>query len=382
MDIVSEIVKVVAVIIMWTGGYLAAPLIFMATLGVFRNLTGMGTGSIKALSGKMRQSGREKRAWGQASRKELKQQKGTMKGARNWGNIRSFRDSTVHEAGRTGRRGLRKAGFSNVNEEGKQNKWSEFESAFHNAKSSQNDPRVQSGHLTKQAAEIEASAGAINADKTYTQTFNARVKVVGAEEARKEALESVAEELNTNIDNGSVTQSQMTGTLQFLGQQKSASALNKVQEHIASMEEGDASANKATQMYSSALGNAGTYAALTKVSPGYKAIPEAKGEAGAQNIREQRGNLVLGEAPEKVADATKNAWKDAIAVNATAAAEQAAAIQKMGGEAALKLDIPSPPATTPPATPGTDANGKTWSADEITEANNTIDFIREYRNRI
>lgn len=101
-EIISEIVKVISVVILWAGGYLAAPLIFVATLGVFRNIAGMGTGSIKALSSRMRQPGRERRAWGQSAKKEVKQQKATNTGASRW----RTRRKQLHESYRESSRAL------------------------------------------------------------------------------------------------------------------------------------------------------------------------------------------------------------------------------------------------------------------------------------
>lgn len=97
---ITEIVQLIGVVIIWSGGYLAAPLLFMATLGVFRNLAGIGSGPLKKLSGKLTQPGRERRAWGQSGRKEVRQQKATNKGATRWGTRRKQLHEGYRESSR------------------------------------------------------------------------------------------------------------------------------------------------------------------------------------------------------------------------------------------------------------------------------------------
>lgn len=95
----GDIVNLVATILLWTIGYLAAPIVFVATLGVFRNLAGMGTGVFKGLSGKMRQPGAQRRSWGKSGREEISRQKAVNRGATRWktrrrGMQEQYREST------------------------------------------------------------------------------------------------------------------------------------------------------------------------------------------------------------------------------------------------------------------------------------------------
>ncbi len=344
----DDIVRVLAVIILWAGGYLAAPLVFMATMGVFRNIVGMGTGPIKALSGKMRAPGQQRRAWGRASKDELRAQKAQMKGAQRWGNVHQAKDATVGRAKRGTRKGLRRVGANsipgvNIPESGSDN-WSEFDNAFYASKKAQNDPRVQAGHLTEQAANIQASAGTINADMQYTVKFN-ELTAAGAKyekdpgAARKEALNFVQEQLNKDLSAGTATQSQVTGTLTYLAQNKAVDQINGVQEHIATLS-GDEGV-KATQLYGSALGNSSAYGALTGLNAGYKNVPSE----GA-DMKQARANAMITEQLGKVAGSDAKSWAEAASVSdahRVEVAKRLGELNAMGGPTAQGLQIPAIP---------------------------------------
>ena len=49
----TYLIKGLMAVIFWIGGFAAAPIIFMATMGIFRNITGMSSGISKQLRGKM-----------------------------------------------------------------------------------------------------------------------------------------------------------------------------------------------------------------------------------------------------------------------------------------------------------------------------------------
>lgn len=78
-------------VIFWIGGFAAAPVIFMATMGIFRNITGMSSGLSKGLRGKMMargNAGRERgfKAWkaDKDTKRELTaQRRGAIYGAGN-----------------------------------------------------------------------------------------------------------------------------------------------------------------------------------------------------------------------------------------------------------------------------------------------------------
>lgn len=57
----SEIIKHLTALIFWVGGFMSAPIVFMATMGIFRNLAGMGQSLTGKLGGKIREPGRKER---------------------------------------------------------------------------------------------------------------------------------------------------------------------------------------------------------------------------------------------------------------------------------------------------------------------------------
>lgn len=366
--ILEEITKLISVIVLWTAGYIAAPVVFMATLGVFRNLAGMGTGVFKGLSGRIRAPGKEARSIGQSPRKQAKQMKreSIAWGRANRGRQRRQQlgdtlsarkdDGSVDwEATKTRGSKLGKDLLSEpraINE--RRRARGELKTALYETAAQQKDPSVEAGHLTQKAAQIQASAGAINAEKIYAEEFNARTNAgepsSGDLGARNKALEAVANNLVEKMNNGSATQSEVTGTLTFLGQQKNAKGLSTVQESIARIENSE-NQRQAIQQYSAALGNGSAYAAMTKVNPGYKHVPD-QGES-VKSVSNQRRNTALGDAPEKLADATNAVWKDIIENGSSEQRQKAAGIaanvQRMGGEASLKLDLPAAPKPDSPA---------------------------------
>lgn len=186
------LVDLVSYLVLWTGGYLAAPLVFMATLGVFRNLAGMGTGSIKKLSGKMREPGAKRRAWGRQPRQQEKERRATMRGARNWNAINTAKSRTVGRA-KTAMRG------------GKESQWDQFSNAFYETNAKQQNPRTQAGHLIEQASKIETDAAATQVAQEISEHIADAIRSGEAKDqadARNIALDKVLSGITTKIDAG------------------------------------------------------------------------------------------------------------------------------------------------------------------------------------
>ncbi len=110
----SDFIKTITALVFWVGGYVAAPLIFMATLGVFKNIAGMGSGRLKGLRSKVtdKASGRFKTDKG--IRQQFSEQKRNAAAQRskyNWRNRRAINDpaSSDERAQRPGREEWRNA---------------------------------------------------------------------------------------------------------------------------------------------------------------------------------------------------------------------------------------------------------------------------------
>lgn len=314
-------------LIFWIGGYVAAPFVFMATLGVFRNLAGMGSGFMKNARGKINEKAGVRRRTDKEIWNKQRDQRRQAESLRRKSNWRNRNDKNADKLKKPKRR-----------------EWKDAEAAMLRTQASQLSPRIMKGDAIAKGAQIEASAGVVNAQLTYEAEFDRAVAEGDGANARKRALEAVATDLNKKLIAGRATQSEVTGTLQFLAQNKAVKDLNSIQDTIVGID--GANGTRATQQYGSALGNGEAYSALTGLSPGYGYIPLHGGDTKAERV-----NRIFTEQDGKVATASADAWAEAASVDATRTAKRLADLHAMGGKTAEGLQVPPMPATPDPNNP-------------------------------
>ena len=367
IEFFEDFISLFAVIVFWTGGYLAAPLLFMATLGVFKNLAGVSSGSLKMLRGKITEPGKKQRAIGREPREQFKQQKRSMIAAKRRGWVEEKRDQTTGRVNRAARSKLNDAGVS-VEEE---NPYASFKRTYYETRRAELDPKTQAGKLREAASNTQTNAAATEVANQISNYIDEALEK-GTEDdqadARTLALDRVLANITAKLDAGTATQADVNGTALALGTQQAGGHLNDFFDHIGTMGTGE-NAQKAQRLYGGMLGNSAVYQSVTAQSPGLKAglklhdmtpsagqtVDERRDEV-KKELAAARAEVNLKESAAKVAGMSKEAWKEMFEHDRDRALKLHTEVVSLQGEPASKLKISADQAadlyrSAPPPTP-------------------------------
>lgn len=325
----NDFITAIAALIFWVGGYAAAPFIFIATLGVFRNLAGMSSGILRNARGKISNRANARLKADKAIRDGERQNRrefAALRSKYNWRNRKGIGAGEMEKVQRVSR-----------------GEWQQTEAAIIGTQIAQKDPSIQRGQALEAAAKIQASAGAVNAQQLYDKKFDELMKQTDKsytpEAARKEATKFVTKLLTDALKTGTANQSQVTGTLIYLAQNKQIESINAIHETIATLS-GKAGI-RARQQYGSALGNSDAYSLLTGLNAGYGYNPEFG--VNKETLQEKRAAAFLQSADVKIAGADQKAWAEAAQFDPELTAQRLATLYNAGGPVAANLQIPPLP---------------------------------------
>jgi hypothetical protein len=381
MEFVKAMSRRLLILVAYVGPFFLIPKTFKWAGGVFANLAGIVNDKERGPIDRMRNAGKQRRETNsnflarQGNKKEKAERRARI-GDRRRLTRRQVADElskgNIRGAARVEKDSLKEDWGARVPFSERRKSMKDAEKATLEAEVAKGTDTVRAGYAAKQASDIKAQAETFQAHSKIDEIraglqsqINPNTGVLyNSADARKDALQKFADDLQKKMLDGETTGAEVTGGITALAQQKAGKQVIQIGEAIAGASASNPNALRASTQLMDSYGNGACYSAVTEVNPAIAKAPLTPG-MGVNNLKLARGQVLSTEQTDKLVGMGETGWEDlanyAQQVTAQAAATGATPtftiqdvadryeqIFNMGGPASAGLSMPGAPSATNP----------------------------------